>query len=156
MHKNVRTVSSSMRRLVIALILMGLAIPSSAFGSEIKVLCTQALTAAMAKLGPQFERESGNKLVIVYSGTGGLLSRIKNGEASDVVIVTAPALDNLVKQGTIVRPGLAAIAETGIGIAVRRGAPRPDISSAEALKQTLLAAKSVAYSDPAGGDQLSL
>lgn len=105
----------------------------------------------MAKLGPQFEHETGNKLIIIYSGTGGLLDRIKKGEAADVIIVTAPAVDNLAKQGKIVEQSRTAIAQTGVGIAIRRGAPRPDISSAEALKRTLLAAKSVAYSDPAGG-----
>jgi molybdate transport system substrate-binding protein len=137
---------------VIALVLItGLAIPSHAFASEIKVLCTSALTGAMEKLGPQFERETGNKLVLSYGATGGLLNRVKNGEAADVVIVTAPALDNLVKLGKIVEQGRTPIAQTGVGIAIRRGAPRPDISSAEALKRTLLAAKSIAYSDPAGG-----
>ena len=152
MHKNVRTVSLSIRRVVIALVLItALAIPSNAFASEIKVLCTSALTGAMEKLGPQFERETGNKLVISYGATGGLLNRVKNGEAADVVIVTAPALDSVVKLGKIVEQGRTPIAQTGVGIAIRRGAPRPDISSAEALKRTLLAAKSIAYSDPAGG-----
>jgi molybdate transport system substrate-binding protein len=152
MHKNVRTGSLSIRRVVIALVLTtALAIPSNAFASEIKVLCTQALTGAMEKLGPQFERETGNKLVLSYGATGGLLNRVKNGEAADVVIVTAPALDSVVKLGKIVEQGRTAIAQTGVGIAIRRGAPRPDISSADALKRTLLAAKSIAYSDPAGG-----
>jgi len=141
-----------MRRAVMACVLIaGLAIPSNAFGSEIKVLCTQALTAAMAKLGPQFEHETGNKLVIIYGGTGGLVNRVKSGEASDVVIVTTSALDSMVKMGKIVDQSRTAIAQTGVGIAIRRGSPRPDISSAGALKQTLLAAKSIAYSNPADG-----
>jgi molybdate transport system substrate-binding protein len=105
----------------------------------------------MEKLGPQFERETGNKLVISYGGTGGLVNRIKNGEPADVVIVTTPALDNMVKLGKIVEHGRKAIAQTGVGIAIRRGAPRPDISSADALKRTLLAAQSIAYSNPADG-----
>ncbi len=152
MHKNVSTIFSSRRSAVIALVLIaGLWIPSNAFGSEIKVLCTSALTGAMEKLGPRFERETGSKLVIGYGATGSILNRFKNGEAADVVIVTAPALDTVVKLGKIVASGGTAIAQTGVGIAIRRGAPRPDISSAEALKRTLLAAKSIAYSDPAGG-----
>jgi molybdate transport system substrate-binding protein len=152
MHKNVGTTSFSMRRAVTALVLItGLAIPANAFASEIKVLCTSALSGAMEKLGPQFERETGNKLVISYGPTGGLLNRVKNGDAADVVIVTAPALDSVIQLGKIVEPGHTAIAQTGVGIAIRSGAPRPDISSAEALKRTLLAAKSIAYSDPAGG-----
>ena len=152
MHKHVRTISSSMRRVVIALVLIaGLAISSNAFGSEIKVLCTQALTDAMAKLGPQFERETGNKLVISYGVTAILKDRIKNGEAADVVIFTAPALNEMVGMGKVVEQSRTAIAQTGVGIAIRRGTPRPDISSAEALKRTLLASKSIAYSDPAGG-----
>lgn len=152
MNKNVRPISLFTRRAAIAFVLItGLAIPSNAFGTEIKVLCTQALTVAMAKLGPQFERETGNKLIITYGGTGGLVNRIKNGEAVDVVIVAKPALDNMVKAAKIVEQSRTSIAQTGVGIAVRRGAPRPDISSAEALKRTLLAAKSIAYSDPADG-----
>ena len=152
MYKDVKAAALSVRRVVLAFLLItGLAIPSNAFGTEIKVLCTQALTSAMAKIGPQFERETGNKLVVIYSGTGGLLKRIKNGETADVIIVTASAVDNLAKQGKIVEQSRTAIAQTGVGIAIRRGAPRPDISSAEALKRTLLAAKSIAYSDPAGG-----
>ena len=136
MYKDVKAAALSVRRVVLAFLLItGLAIPSNAFGTEIKVLCTQALTSAMANIWPQFERETGNKLVVIYSGTGGLLKRIKNGETADVIIVTASAVDNLAKQGKIVEQSRTAIAQTGVGIAIRRGAPRPDISSAEALNE---------------------
>jgi molybdate transport system substrate-binding protein len=105
----------------------------------------------MAKLGPQFERETGSKLVMTYGATAGLMSRIKNGEAFDVVIVTNPALESLAKQGKVSDQSRTDIARSGIGVAIRRGGARPQIGTVEAFKKSMLAAKSVAYTDPAGG-----
>lgn len=97
MYKNIRTASSFCRVVIAFVLLAGFAIPSNAFGAEIKVLCTSALAGAMKKLEPQFERETGNKLVISYDETAGVVKRIKAGETADVVIVTASALDNMVR-----------------------------------------------------------
>ena len=151
MYKNMGTTSPFCKVVIAFVLMIGLAIPSNAFGAEIKVLCTSALAGAMKKLEPQFEHRTGNKLVVSYGETVRIVNRIKNGETADVVIVAAPALDNMMKMGKIVEQGRTTIARCGIGIAIRRGAPRPDISSAAALKQTLLAAKSIAYTNPADG-----
>jgi molybdate transport system substrate-binding protein len=120
-------------------------------GSEIKVLCTHAFMEAMTQVGAQFEKQSGYKLAITYGTTGYIVKRITGGETADLIIATAPAVQNLVKSGKIVEGSNVSIASTGIGVAVRSDTPKPDVSSVEAFKRSLLAAKSVAYSDPADG-----
>ena len=128
-----------------------LAIPSVMTGSEIKVLCTHAFMEAMTQVGAQFEEQTGHKLAITYGTTGNIVKRLTGGETADLVIATAPAVENLVKSGKIIEGSNLSIASTGIGVAVRAGTPKPDVSSVEAFKSSLLAAKSVAYSDPADG-----
>ncbi len=152
MHKTIGMKFSSMGRAWIGLLLLGsVMFPSNAFSSEIKVFCTQGLTGVMTKLGPQFEHESGSKLLVTYGPTGGLVARVNKGESFDVVIVSNTALENLAKQGKVVDGSRTDIARAGVGVAIRRGATRPDISSVEAFKQTLLNAKSIAYTNPADG-----
>lgn len=119
--------------------------------AEIKVLCTHAFKEAVIEASAQFEKQTGNKLSVVYSTTGDIVKRINNGETPDVVFASAAAVQNLAKAGKIVAGSDVPVARTGVGIAVRAGAPKPDISSVEALKRSLLAAKSIAYSDPKDG-----
>jgi len=151
MHKSIGIIFTSSRTAIALLLLGSVAFSSSAFGSEIKVFCTQALTGVMAELGPQFERETGNKLVYTYGATGGLVARVNNGEAFDVIIGTKAAVENLAKAGKVLDQSRKDIALAGVGVAVRVGAPHPDISSVEAFKRTLLNAKSIAYTNPADG-----
>lgn len=152
MGKTFGIIFSSMRGAWIALLLVSSVVfPSCAFGSDIRVFCTQGLTGVMTKLGPQFERESGNKLIVTYGPTGGLVGRVNRGEDFDVVIVSNTALAELAKQGKVIDQSRTDIARAGIGVAIRRGAARPDISSVEAFKETLLNAKSIAYTNPADG-----
>jgi molybdate transport system substrate-binding protein len=106
---------------------------------------------AMTQFGAQFEEQTGHKLAITYGTTGSIVKRIMGGEAADLVIATAPAVQNLVKSGKAIPGSNLSIASTGIGIAVRAGTPKPDVSSVETFKNSLLAAMSVAYSDPADG-----
>ena len=141
----------TLRTLLFGSLLTMLTTPSVMTGSEIKVLCTHAFHTAMSQVGPEFEKQTGNKLAITYGTTGDLVKRLTGGETADLVIATAPALQNLVKSGKVVEGSNRSIAATGIGIAVRVGAPKPDISSVETLRNSLLAAKSIAYSDPADG-----
>jgi molybdate transport system substrate-binding protein len=117
---------------------------AGAGAGEIKVLSTNGVKAIMEELGPQFERATGHKLVVTFEVTTALKKDIEAGATFDVTILTASAIDDLVKQGKAKGPG-AAIAKSGVGVAVRAGAPKPDISTVEAFKRTLLAAKSVAY-----------
>jgi molybdate transport system substrate-binding protein len=140
-----------MHKLVIALTLSALAaMTASAQSAELKVLITTAMKAAIDDLGPQFERASGHTLRITYGPSGALAKRVADGEAVDLVIV-AGGIDELVKQGKVAADGRADVARVRIGVAARKGAPKPDIATVDAFKRTLVAAKSIAYVDPAAG-----
>ncbi len=119
--------------------------------AELKVYSTIAVRGAVEELAPQFERASGNKLVFTWSTAALLLKRIEAGETPDVVILTRTSVDTLTKEGKVAPSSEMLLASSGIAIAVKAGAPKPDISTPEALKQALLNAKSIAYSDPASG-----
>jgi molybdate transport system substrate-binding protein len=118
---------------------------------EVTVLTSVALTSALDELAPQFERSTGNKLRIGYGLIADIKKRIIAGETADVVILSRPAMDDLQKQDKFAPGSIADVAGTPVAVAVRAGAPKPDISSAEALKRSLLAAKSIVYADPAKG-----
>ena len=123
---------------------------SSAHAAEIDAMITTAMKAAVDELAPPFERASGHVLRITYGPSGGLARRLNGGEAADLIVVDSKALDELIKQGKVA-PGRTDVARTGIGIAVRKGAPKPDVSSPEALKHALLEARTVGHAAPAGG-----
>lgn len=114
--------------------------------AEIKVLSSAGVKAVTDELTPQFERTSGHKVAISFDVAAVLKRKIEAGESFDLAILTAPMIDDLIKQGKISAATRTDIARSGVGIAVRAGAAKPDISSAEALKRTLLNAKSIAYS----------
>jgi molybdate transport system substrate-binding protein len=116
----------------------------------IDAMITTAMKAAIEEIVPPFERASGHVLRTVYGPSGGLARRFKGGEPADLIIVDSKVLDELINQGKVA-PGRTDVARTGIGIAVRKGAPKPDVSSADALKHTLLAAGSIGHTAPAGG-----
>ncbi len=124
---------------------------SKAEAAELKVLSALAMRPVMEDLGPKFEHASGHKLTITFEGVGAVVKRIQDGEAADVVIIPRQGIESFVKDGKAAADNVTVIARSGIGVAVRKGGPRPDISSPEALKRTLLAAKSITYSDPARG-----
>ena len=119
--------------------------------AEIKVLTSVALTSALDELAPQFERTTGNKLSIGYSLIADIKKRIIAGETADVTMLSRPAMEDLQKQDKFAPGSIVNVAGTPVAMAVRAGAPKPDISSADALKAALLAAKSIVYSDPAKG-----
>jgi molybdate transport system substrate-binding protein len=111
---------------------------------DIKVLCTIGVKPALPDLVTEFERATGHKVSIVWGNAATLKTRYLEGEQADVAVLTAAAIDDLVKAGKVT--GRVDLARSGMGFAVKAGAPKPDISSPEALKRTLLAAKSVGYS----------
>ncbi len=119
-----------------------------ALAAELKVLTAGAYKPVLLALAPAFERASGHKLVVDNDTAGGLQKRVAGGEAFDVLVVTPAALTALASQvsGTP-RP----LAKVGIGVAVKRGAPLPDVASVEAFKRALLAARAIATVDPAAG-----
>jgi molybdate transport system substrate-binding protein len=123
----------------------------NAVASEIKVLCSTALKTSFDEFAPQFERASGHKIAGSFGPTTELVRRIGEGEASDVTIVTVEAVEPLIKQGKLAAGTQVVVARSGVGLAVRQGAPRPDISTPDKFKQAMLAAKSIAMSKPGGG-----
>jgi molybdate transport system substrate-binding protein len=113
--------------------------------ATLKLLTTNAVRGSLEELLPAFERQAKRKVEAFYYSTNQMLDLIKGGEMADVVILTGPALDELAKQGSVVQGSRTDLASTGIGVCVRKGAPRPDISTLDAFKRALLAAKSVAH-----------
>jgi molybdate transport system substrate-binding protein len=124
---------------------------SSVDAAEIKVLSAGAMKAMVGELGAEFARETGHTLALTSGTVGQLRDKILAGEAADVVVMSDTAIDQLIGQGHLARGSRVDIARTGIGVAVRDGAPKPDIATPEAFKQALLAAKSITYVDPASG-----
>lgn len=118
-------------------------------------MATAAIQEAYLELVPEFERATGNKVVTAWTTTNEVVRRIKDGEAVDLVIMSAASVDELIKFGKIVPGSRVDIATSGIGVAVCAGAPKPDISSAEAFERTLLAAKSIVYSSGPSGVYLA-
>jgi molybdate transport system substrate-binding protein len=123
----------------------------AAQAAEVKVLSVLTIKEVMEDLGPKFERATGHQLAITFGTSGGVVKLVQGGEIADVVIIPQPGIDRLVKEGKAAAGDVTVIARSGIGVAVRKGAPKPDISSPEALKRTLLAAKSITYANPAHG-----
>ena len=118
---------------------------STAQAAELKVLSGNGAKAAVRELCTQFERATGNKINLHFEVNADLKKKIEAGEAFDVAVLNPPVIDALIKDGKIVAGSRADIGRAGLGVAVRKGAPKPDISSVEAFKRTLLAAKAVAY-----------
>ena len=116
-----------------------------AIAAEVKVMAGAGMSAALREIVPQFERASGHTIVIQYGGGVALRRQIEVGEAFDLVIIDSQEVDDLIKQGKIDRDTRADIVRVGLGVAVREGAPKPDISSVDALKNTLLNAQSITY-----------
>ncbi len=128
--------------------------------AEVRVMISAGFSAAYRTLRPEFERVSGNVVETLSGPSMGdtpqaIPNRLKRGERADVLIMADTELDDLARQGKVVAGSRVDLARSNIGAAVRAGAPRPDIGSAEALKRTLLAAKSIAYSDSASGVYLA-
>jgi molybdate transport system substrate-binding protein len=113
----------------------------------IKVMCSNSSHAVMKELIPAFERASGNKVAISYETATQALNSIRNGATADAIILNAPSIDELTKQGRIAPGSSRTLARCGVGIAVRAGAPKPDIGSVEAFKRALLDATSIAYTE---------
>lgn len=118
----------------------------------IRVVSGGAFRQVLTALAAQYQNASGNRLAITYRTVGQHLALIRDGkEEFDVAILTPEAIDNLAKEGKIVPDSRADLAKTGIGVAIKLGAPLPDISTVEAFRRTLLVAKSVAFIDPKAG-----
>ena len=127
--------------LVAALVLL----TAPARAADIKVFSSTALRGVLDALGPQYEKATGNKLVFTIGPAAALKAKIDDGAAFDVAIVTPPLLDALVAAGKVDAATRAVIARSALAVSVRAGAPKPDVSTADALKRTLLDAKSIGF-----------
>jgi molybdate transport system substrate-binding protein len=137
-----------MRVLLIALFALAAIAPASA--ADLKLLTAGAFKSVALELVPEFEKKSGHKVTIENDTAGGLARRIADGEYFDVVVLTPAALAPLLGS-KVVESSVKPLARVGIGVAIKQGAPPPDISTVDAFKQSLLAARAIAYTDPASG-----
>lgn len=119
--------------------------------AEIKVLTAGAFKQVLLALVPEFEKQTGHKVIVENETVGALTKRIDGGEAFDLAVLTPRAVDDLTGKGKFVAGSRQNLARVGVGVVVKEGTPKPDISSVDAFKKALIAAKSVAYIDPAAG-----
>lgn len=145
------TILSVSATIALGLAFFGITAGSTARAAEIKLLSASALHPAIDALIPEFEKSSGHRLTVAYGTAGAVADSVQKGEAADIVISSVPMIDRLQGQGKVVAGERAIFAKVGVGAFVRKGAAKPDISSADAFKRSMLAAKSIAYPDPAGG-----
>jgi molybdate transport system substrate-binding protein len=138
-----------LRALGLAALLMLL--PAFALAQALQVLTAGAMKQVVLALAPAFEAQAGLKVEVRSDTAGGLVKRIQGGEAFDVVLLPAPSLDALTKEGKVDAASTRPVAKVGIGFAVRQGSPSPPLESVEQFKAALLGARRVAYIDPASG-----
>ena len=141
---------------IAALLLFG----GTSYAAEVRVMISGGLTAAFNALVPEFEKQTGNKVLVAYGPSMGTTAnaipmRLERGEPADVLIMVGYALGDLIKKGKVVEASRVDLVKSAIAVAVKAGAAKPDISTGDAVKRALLAAKSVAYSDSASGVYIS-
>ena len=143
-----RSMLSMLPRILAAALLVG---ASTAQAAEIKVIASNAVKEAYLDLVPEFEKATGHHVITIWSGTEAITKRISGGEIVDIVIVPPANIDKLILEGKLVAGNRTDLVKSGVGVAVRSGLPKPDVSTPEAVKQAVLAAKSVAYSSGPSG-----
>jgi molybdate transport system substrate-binding protein len=139
---------SAIHKLALLVALFAASAPAKA--AKIDAMMSTAMKAALDVLLPQFERTKGHVIHVTYGPSGALLRHLDAGEPADLFVTDIPALDRLLKANKVVADRIS-LARTGIGICIKKGASKPDVSTPEALKRALLAAKSVGHASPAGG-----
>jgi molybdate transport system substrate-binding protein len=150
----------SRARRILTLAAACLAVSAATFAQDVRVMTSGAFTEACVQLAPVFERATGHTMTLTFgasmgSGADTIPSRLGRHEPADVVILARAALDDLIARGHVIASSRVDLVRSRIGMAVRAGAPRPDISTIAALRQTLLRAKSIGYSSSASGVYLS-
>lgn len=132
-------------------VLASFAFAGVAQAAEIKALVALGMKDIVSDLGPKFEKASGHKLVIKFGTLGGVVKMVQGGETADIVIIPRQGINGLVKDGKAAAANVTDIARSEIVVFFRKGAPKPDVSTPDALKRALLAAKSISYGNPADG-----
>jgi len=143
-HRAIRTLPL----LVLALLFCG---ESGVFAADLRIYCPAALREIVVEVSRTFQRESGHRVGLVLGAPPALQKRVASGEGGDVIIGTASGVEALIRLGRGVEGTKADLGSVGVGVAVRAGAPRPDLSTPDAFRQAMLAARSVAYADPGLG-----
>src|SRR5262245_42401132 len=138
-----------------AIMLVTSGLPVRANAAELKLLTPGALMSSLKVLVPQFESASGHNVVVTYSPALAIAERVKAGQAADVAILGKGSADELEQLGKLATGTKTVVARVGVGVFVRRGDPKPDIGTVEAFARALIAAKTIAYSDPALGGSAS-
>jgi molybdate transport system substrate-binding protein len=136
---------------IAALALMTAMRPGTTDAAEIKILASGSLKAAMPQLLADFQKSSGNTATIEYGPAGAIVGRVAKDDAADVVIVSWSQLQKLENDGKVIKGSGVGIAGISLGVAIRKGAPKPDIGTVAAFKRTLLSARSIGYRDPVTG-----
>jgi molybdate transport system substrate-binding protein len=151
-------VTSKMRRTgaIAAIILAGISVMAFLYAQtapaqtpDLRIFCSDGMKAALVDLTPQIEHVTGRHLLATFDSSKNIEDKIQSGEAFDVAILTTDSIDKLIQQGKLVAGTRADLAKIGMGVGVRSGAPKPDISTSAAMKQTLLRAKSISF-NPTG------
>jgi molybdate transport system substrate-binding protein len=145
------SILSASATIACGLALFGFTAGSTARAAEIRLLSAVALHPAFDVLIPDFEKSSGHKVTAAYGNAGAIMDRFQKGEAADLMINAAPMIEQLRAQGKVVAGDRIIVAKVGVSAFVRKGAAKPDMSSADAFKRSILAAKSIIYPNPAGG-----
>jgi molybdate transport system substrate-binding protein len=118
---------------------------TTGYAAEITLMASTGVSSMMKALLPEFEKQTGHRIIASYDTSNIMMKRLQSGEATDLIILTAPLVDEVIQKGKVAVGGRTDIAKSGIGIAIQSGKAKPDISNAEALKKTLLEASSIAY-----------
>jgi molybdate transport system substrate-binding protein len=145
-----RTAALSTRCAILA---ASLAVAPTAAADEIRVLSTGAPAEIVKHLAAKFARESGHRILVTVANPATILQKLSGGETPDIVVAPAAIIDSLAKSGTMLAGSRVDLARVGVGVVVREGAARPEISTAEAVRRMLVGARSIVYPDPAGGGQ---
>lgn len=119
--------------------------------ADVKAFVTIALQSVFEEIAPDFEKSTGHRLHVTYGVSGALVKRTQDGEAADYLVATQGIIDGLAKSGKVQSGSDQTLARSSIGVAVRKGEPRPDVSSVEAFLKALVAARAISYSDPSAG-----
>ena len=133
----------TINRLIAVLVFLTLAAPARA--AEINVLCSNGLRAVVEELTPQFEKKTGNTIVITFEPSTAIQKRIEAGEPFDLAVMTSALVDQEIKAGRLTADSRAIIARSGLGLSMRAGSRKPDIKTVESFKKALLSAKSITY-----------
>jgi molybdate transport system substrate-binding protein len=136
-----------------AILAASLTVAPTAGAAEIRVLSSGAPAEIVKHLAAKFAPASGHRILVTVANPAAILQKLSGGETPDIVVAPAPVVDSLAKSGTLLAGSRVDLARVGVGVVVREGAPRPEISTAEAVRRMLVGARSIVYPDPAGGGQ---